>query len=213
MSDKKRESSRIQKARAKAMEASTRQKVWTYQEYLKLDDGNRYEIIGGELIMSPSPGSMHQFAAENLSFILGQHVRKKSSGRICYAPIDVVFNEGTPEEETVQPDILFIAGANTQIIKPRGIFGSPDLIVEIISPSSQYRDTVVKKAIYEKNKVAEYWLVDPYMKSIVVLTLAGKEEYELFSQGSLAEDTIKQKTSVNSKILPGLTVKLEEVFI
>lgn len=194
------------------MEASARKKVWTYEEYRRLDDDNRYEVIGGELIMSPAPSSVHQFAAENLGFILGQYVRKKSLGKICYAPIDVVFNEGTAEEETVQPDILFIAAANSQIIKARGIFGAPDLIVEIISSSSEYRDMVVKKAIYEKNRVAEYWLVNPYMKSITVLALNEKGVYELFAHGALAEDTVEQKKEVTSKLLTGLTVKLEEVF-
>lgn len=194
------------------MEASARKKVWTYEEYRQLDDDNRYEVIGGELIMSPAPSSVHQIVAENLGFILGQYVREKSSGKICYAPIDVVFNEGTAEEETVQPDIIFIAAANAQIIKPRGIFGAPDLIVEIISSSSEYRDMVVKRAIYEKNRVAEYWLVNPYMKSITLLALGEKGAYELFAHGALAEDTVEQKKAVTSKLLAGLTVKLEEVF-
>ena len=145
--------------------------------------------------------------------IVWQYVKNKTLGEVYYAPTDVVFKEGTPEEETVQPDILFIASANTGIIKARGIFGAPDLVVEIISPSTEYRDTVIKKAIYEKNRVAEYWLVNPYMRSIIVLGLNNKEEeYELFSHGALAEDTVEQKKDVSSKLLAGLTVKLEEVF-
>lgn len=194
------------------MEASVQKKVWRYEEYRRLDDDNRYEVIGGELIMSPAPSSEHQSILTNLGFLFNQLVRKKSSGKIYYAPIDVVFNEGTAEEETVQPDILFIASANAQIIKPRGIFGAPDLIVEIISPATEYRDTIVKKAIYEKNRVAEYWLVNPYAKSIIVLALSEKGEYELFSHGALVEDTIEQKKVVESKLLAGLQVKLEEVF-
>jgi len=194
------------------MEASTRGKVWTYEEYLKLDDGNRYEIIGGELFMSPSPSSEHQRVSRDLEMIIWQFVKDKALGEVYDAPIDVVFNEGTPGEETVQPDILFVASANTQIIKPRGIFGAPDLVVEIISPSTEYHDTVVKKAIYEKNNVAEYWIVNPYMKSITVLALNDKGEYELSSHGALAEDTVEQKKDVNSKVLAGLNVELAEVF-
>lgn len=194
------------------MEASTRKRGWTYEEYLKLDDENRYEIIGGELIMSPSPSSVHQRVSRDLEMIIWQFVKNKALGEVYHAPIDVVFNEGTPEEETVQPDILFIANANTQIIKPRGIFGTPDLVVEIISPSTEYRDTVVKKAIYQKNNVAEYWMVNPYMRSITVLALNDKGEYDLFSHGALAEDTVEQKKEVKSKVLAGLKVKLTEVF-
>lgn len=194
------------------MEASVQKKVWTYEEYRQLDDGNRYEVIGGELIMSPAPSSIHQKVSRDLEWIIWQFVKEKSLGEIYHAPIDVVFNEGTAGEETVQPDILFIAAANAQIIKPRGIFGAPDLIVEIISASSEYRDMVVKRAIYEKNRVAEYWLVNPYMKSITVLALTEKGTYELFAHGALAEDTVEQKKEVTSKLLAGLTVKLEEVF-
>lgn len=86
------------------------------------------------------------------------------------------------------------------------------MIVEIISSSSEYRDKVVKRAIYEKNRVAEYWLVNPYMKSITLLALGEKGAYELFAHGALAEDTVEQKKEVTSKLLAGLTVKLEEVF-
>lgn len=194
------------------MEASVQKKVWTYKEYRRLDDGNRYEVIGGELIMSPAPSSEHQRVSRDLEWIIWQFVKEKGLGEIYHAPIDVVFNEGAADEETVQPDILFIASANAQIIKPRGIFGAPDLIVEIISSSSEYRDMVVKRAIYEKNRVAEYWLVNPYMKSITVLALSNEGLYELFSHGSLAEDTVEQKKVVESKLLAGLQVKLGEVF-
>lgn len=194
------------------MVASTLKRKWTYEEYRKLDDGNRYEVIGGELIMLGAHSPGHQFVSFNIGFLMNQFVRNKSLGEVYHAPIDVVFNEGTPEEETVQPDILFVASANTSIIKPRGIFGAPDLVVEIISPSTEYRDTFVKKAIYEKNQVAEYWMVNPYMKSITVLALNDKGEYELFSHGALAEDTVEQKKNVESKVLKGLDVRLEEVF-
>lgn len=99
------------------MEASARKKVWTYEEYRRLDDDNRYAAIGGELIISPVPSSIHQRVSRDLEWIIWQFVKEKSLGEIYHAPIDVVFNEGTAEEETVQADSLFIAAANAHIIK------------------------------------------------------------------------------------------------
>jgi Uma2 family endonuclease len=103
-------------------------KRWTYEEYYKLDGDQRYEIIDGDLLMAPSPDVWHQNWNGNLYFFPRQYLAKTKAGRLFIAPFDVVFDS----ENTVQPDLIFIASANVGIIEKRAIFGSPNLLVELI---------------------------------------------------------------------------------
>ncbi len=183
-------------------ELSTKSTVdrYTYKDYLLIDDDKRYEVIRGGLIMVPAPFTIHQRILENLGFIISRCVREKDSGKVFYAPTDAVLSEDT----VVQPDILFISKERLDIIKEAAIMGSPDLIVEIISPSSASYDTVEKRDIYEEYGVKEYWLVFPQEKAIEVLTLESNI-YREFCKG--------RKTGVvMSKIIVGLEVDLKEVF-
>src|SRR5580700_1899967 len=107
-------------------------KRWTYEEYYKLEDDQRYEIIDGKLIMVPAPGTWHQDWLGDLYSFVKSFVKKNKLGRVFFAPVDVVLDE----ENTVQPDLVFVAARNTRILEPRAIFGTPDLLVEVISPSS-----------------------------------------------------------------------------
>ncbi len=144
-----------------------KQKQWTYQEYCQLTDDKSYEIIEGELIEMPSPTPEHQIILNNLLTELNIHLRKNKLGRLIPSPIDVKFDE----INTVQPDIVYIAKENESIIQKKAIIGSPDLLVEILSPNNPERDTESKFAVYQKHKVKEYWLVDPVSKSIEVYVL------------------------------------------
>ncbi len=173
---------------------------YTYKDYLLIDDDKRYEILRGGLVMVPAPFTIHQGILESLGFIISKYVREKDSGKVFYAPTDVVLAEDT----VVQPDMLFINKERLGIIKEVAIMGSPDLIVEIISPSSASYDTVEKRDIYEDYGVKEYWLVFPQEKVIEVLTLESNI-YREFCKG--------RKTGVvKSKIIIGLEVDLKEVF-
>src|SRR6266487_2095606 len=148
-------------------------KRWTYEEYYRLDDDQRYEIIDGNLLMAPAPDTWHQDWSRELFRILDRHVRTHRLGKVYYAPIDVVLNE----ENTVQPDLVFIANANLGIVQRRAIFGTPDLLVELVSPSSVRRDRYDKKDFYARFGVKEYWIGDPANKSLEILTLkAGRYE-------------------------------------
>jgi Uma2 family endonuclease len=177
---------------------------YTYWDYLKFDDEKRYEVIYGELIMVPAPNTEHQHFSRNLEFILWNYVRKNKLGQVYDAPIDVVLNN----ETVVQPDIIFISNQNKEIIKEKGIFGSPDLTIEIISPSSKYRDSYEKKDLYESFKIKEYWLVDPKNKNIEVFSLNENGKYELFCEGFVSEEN----NTIKSNVLKGIEVKLEEIF-
>ena len=179
--------------------AARQQIKFTYQDYLQFpDDGKTYQIIEGELHMTPAPVPYHQSISRNLEHILWGFVRKKDLGKVYYAPCDIVFSE----ENVVQPDIFFISKEREHIIGEKYIHEAPDLIIEILSPRTKELDQKLKAKLYETFGVKEYWLVDPEKKEIEVLTLT-QEGYSSF--GVFTE-------SLSSPILKGLTVGLSEVF-
>lgn len=173
---------------------------------LSLDDEKRYEIKNGELSVVPVPNTEHQHFSRNLQYIIWQYVNSKSLGEVYDAPIEVILDQNN----VVQPDILFISTQNISIIKKKGIFGSPDLVIEIISPSSKFRDEYEKKTLYQNFDVKEYWIVDPANKSIEILKLTDRV-YELYSSGYLEDDDTSHNI-VKSAILAGLEINLEKVF-
>ena len=121
---------------------------WTYQDYSRLpDNGLRYEVINGELIMTPAPVPVHQKIIANLYRHLWEYVQKQSAGEVFFAPIDV----NLPDlASLVQPDLLFIATERLDIIKEKFIEGSPDLIMEILSAGSERQDRRVKFELYAR---------------------------------------------------------------
>lgn len=175
-------------------------KSWTYQDYLRLDDDKRYEIINGELKMTPSPLSVHQRIAAELAYLMTAFVKKKNLGTVLFAPIDVVFSL----KNVFQPDILFISRDQMQIIKEKNIEGAPDLIVEILSPSTALNDLTIKKDVYQGSGVKELWYVSPDEKSIVIYQNSEKGFKQLAA--GKAEDTVR------SKLLEGFAVKLKDLF-
>jgi Uma2 family endonuclease len=180
---------------------ATEKKKWTYQESLQLGEETRCEIIQGELTMPPSPNLEHQDISRDLGFSMAHYIQEKKLGKIFYAPIDVVLDE----TNVVQPDIVFVAKPNLSILRKRGIFGAPDLVVEILSPSSIRRDRYEKLELYAKFCVKEYWIVDPYNQSIEVLCWEGTG-YSLFSFAS-------EKGKVKSKVLEGFEVEIGSLMV
>mgnify|MGYP003438912923 FL=1 len=182
------------------------EKIWTYEDYLNLADDKTCEILGGRLsMMVPAPEFNHQLISARMQFLIMRFVEKKDLGYVVDAPTDVVLDE----VNVVQPDILFISRENRAIIKKKGVFGPPDLIVEIVSPSTQHRDVYEKKDLYATFKVKEYWIVNPYMKCIEVLSLNGKGVYTLFSEGYMDEGG---HGTIKSNVLKDFIVNLEDVF-
>jgi Uma2 family endonuclease len=182
-----------------AVVAEKQAKRWTYEEYYRLNDDQRYEIIDGDLLMAPAPDTWHQDWLGGLYHIIDSHVRKNNLGRIFIAPVDLVLDM----HNTVQPDLIFISSANAGIIQRRGIFGVPDLLVELVSPSSVRRDRYEKKELYARFGVKEYWIGDPANKALEILTLE-KGAYQL---DSCAEEHGK----LTSMILPGLEFDIAEL--
>jgi Uma2 family endonuclease len=174
-------------------------KRWTYEEYYKLEDDQRYEIIDGQLLMAPAPDTWHQDWLGDLYTLLRSFVKRHQLGRLFVAPVDVVLDE----ENTVQPDLVFVAANNLGIIQRRAIFGTPDLLVELVSPSSVRRDRVEKMKLYARFGVKEYWIGDAAKRSLEILTLA-KDRYEL-------RCSAKEKGKLSSLVLTGLKFDLAEV--
>jgi len=182
------------------MTSITDRKKITYADYLKIEDNNRYEIFNGELLMVPAPSTDHQEISGNIGFLIWSFVKQKGLGKVFNAPVDVVFDD----DEVFQPDIIFIKSENQSIIGKNAIQGVPDLIVEIVSPSSTFYDTIEKKDIYRKYGVKEYWIIFPDEKVIEVLSLE-KGEYLEFCKS-------KKEGIVKSKILEGLEINSKDVF-
>jgi Uncharacterized protein conserved in cyanobacteria len=171
----------------------------TYDDYASMpDDGNRYEIIDGVLeMMSPGPMTVHQGVSGEL-FLFLQSCR--SEYVMFLAPFDVILSRTT----VLQPDILMIHRSRIEIVKPHGVEGAPDLVVEILSPSTRKRDKVVKAAAYAKHRVPEYWLVDPEARTLEQYRLDG-ERYEL-------AQTYEEEDRVSSDKLPCVSFMLGEIF-
>jgi Uma2 family endonuclease len=162
------------------------------------DDGRRYEVIGGELIVPPSPSERHQRVSFELVRILGAFVTENEIGRVYAAPLDVYLGE----HDVVQPDLIVILKANRGIIQPHGIVGVPDLLVEIVSRSTAGIDRVRKAATYATAGVRECWIVDPEAEKMLVQELKGGRYHPAPMEDGLA----------TSKVLEGLRIDPAKVF-
>lgn len=153
--------------------------------FLNLPEETPCQLIAGEIVMSPSPVPLHQAIIMELSFQLLRFVKAKKTGQVFVAPLDVSLDENN----IFQPDILFIHKDNASIIGEKMIEGAPDLVVEVLSPSSAYHDLRTKFRIYEQAGVQEYWIVDPERKSVEVFTNNGKkfQPHQEVDQGAAAD--------------------------
>ncbi|MBI4551226.1 MAG: Uma2 family endonuclease [Candidatus Latescibacteria bacterium] len=173
----------------------------TYEDFLTLpDDGKRYEILDGELHVTPSPLTTHQRAVMNLGALLHHHVRRNGLGEVFLAPPDVILAETT----IVEPDLLFIARQRAKIITRANIRGAPDLIVEVLSRRTARVDRGRKKKLYARYGVQHYWLVDPDTRSVEVYALENGK-YRLIGHYT-------EHTSFEPSLFPGLTISLDEVW-
>ncbi|GIX42101.1 MAG: hypothetical protein KatS3mg129_1834 [Leptospiraceae bacterium] len=178
-------------------------KKLTYKQYFTIKDDKRYELIEGKLLMSPAPNTKHQrIIRKLLRLIENCLINKKIKGEVFLSPIDVVFRE----DIVLQPDIVYITEERKDIIKERGIFGIPDLVIEVISPGSEKRDIVDKKRIYEESKVKEYWIVFPNEEFIEVL------EYDEKGNRYKEIGVYNKEKELESKVIKGLKIKVKEVF-
>ena len=184
---------------------ATSAKLITYSEFrqMEFDDNDPYlyELINGILMRKSAPKPRHQQISGNLNDALRSFVKKNNIGQIFYAPVDVFLTE----YNVPQPDLVYVSKENEAIIDlDEGILGVPDLVVEIISPSSVRSDRVTKKDLYESFGVKEYWIIDPNNTSIEIHTLVEKTyKLHLF-------EAIEGK--INSIVIAGFEMELKDIF-
>lgn len=168
---------------------------WTYEDYLRLpEDGNRYEVIRGVLYVTPAPKKPHQFTVVRLCRFFDVFVSDSDYGIVLTAPYDVRLPLGI--SNPVQPDVIVFRKENDEV---------PDLVVEVLSPSTRRLDETVKLKAYQDAGVSEYWLVDPNTRTVVVYVLENGKYVELVRGGA--------GEAVWSSILPGFRVDVTDLFM
>lgn len=170
----------------------------TYDDYAAIDDGNYYELVRGKLeLMSPSPSVTHQF----VSFEMHKRITNscETDYVVLYAPIDVILSP----TEVRQPDLILIRRDRMHILRKRGVVGPPDLVVEILSPSSLKRDKIDKLHTYAEFQIPEYWIVEPEL---------GILEQYILQEGRLElVDIFQQDDLVASPHIPCISFTMKEV--
>ena len=172
---------------------------FTVRDYMATPEDTRYELIEGELLVTPSPTPAHQRIVGKLFVLLNDFVRNKGLGEVFIAPLDVVLSE----YDVLQPDILFVSKERAGIVTDR-VRGAPDLVVEVLSPGTEERDRTLKRTVYARYGVREYWLVDSQRETIELLTL-GPEGFNLVAAYNRDE-------TLRSPLLAGLTLSMQQLF-
>jgi Uma2 family endonuclease len=180
---------------------------FTYDDFLLFpDDGKRHEIIDGEHYVTPSPNLRHQDLAGRLHLAIGSHVANHPGiGRVFLAPLDVVFSY----HDVVEPDLLFVAGDQLDILTPQNIQGAPALVVEVLSPGTRKRDEQIKRRLFERGGVREYWLIDPELDLVKVYR---RDENDDASLPRVAELTAERHDVLDTQLLPGFSLPLADFF-
>lgn len=150
----------------------------TYADYCSIpEDGLRHEIIGGEHFMTPVPELYHQALVVRFSAELLRRFERSGLGRVFASPVDVQLSD----HDVVQPDIVVVLDARREILHRSRIIGAPDLVIEILSPSTRSRDCREKRQLYETHRVSEYWIVDPETRLVEQLRWVG-DDFQLVGQ-------------------------------
>ena len=173
----------------------------TRYDYQEMPDGPPYyQVIEGDLIMSPSPNTFHQQIAGRIFALLWQFLDKNMIGEAFIAPLDVFLSD----INVYQPDVIFISNQRCSIVTGKGIEGAPDLVVEILSPGTSGDDKGSKRKIYARSGVQELWLVDPETTRIQV--------YHLAKSADTPATTYRENAVFKSALLPGLKFRAARIF-
>ena len=176
----------------------------TYDDFVLFpDDGLRHELIDGEHYVTASPNMKHQWVSGNLHFLIRSWLETHRVGRLFYAPFDVVFTRF----DVVEPDLLYVSNDRaTDVLTKANVQGAPELVIEIGSPSTRQRDETIKRRLYEREGVSEYWVVDPDLDVIRVYARDGKRFGRARKLSAEAGDTL------TTPLFPGLELRLADVF-
>ena len=176
----------------------------TYDDFVLFpDDGKRHELIDGEHYVTPSPNTRHQRISGRLYLLIAKWLEEHAIGQIFYAPFDVVMSD----IDVVEPDLLYMSNERAAtVITPQHVRGTPELIIEIASPGTRKRDETIKRLLYDRAGVTEYWVVDPEIDAVRVYRRSG----ERF--GRVVELSREGGDQLTTGLLPGLELPLAHIF-
>jgi Uma2 family endonuclease len=173
----------------------------TYEDYLAFpEDGFRHEIIEGEHYVSPPPLVRHQRILLRVTYLIQGYLETHAIGEVLFAPVAVLLSEFN----IFEPDLLYLSHERAHQLTEKNLQGAPDLVVEILSPSTKSRDKRLKREVYERTGVDEYWIVDPDLDLVDVYRRDGER---LASPVQYRQDQL-----LTLALLPGLEIPLEKVF-
>ena len=175
----------------------------TYDDLAALPNDNlRHEIIGGVHYVTPSPVTKHQRISRELLYLLVQFLKAHPVGEVFSAPFDVVLSM----YDVVEPDLVYLSNERTSLLTEKNLQGPPDLVVEILSPGTSRRDVGIKRDLYDRFGVREYWVIDPELEAVTVHRREGDRLQAL--------DVLTRETDgiVTSPLLPGFEVPLRAIF-
>jgi Uma2 family endonuclease len=189
--------------RVKAVSSGAGVKL-TYDDFVHFpDDGRRHELIDGEHYVTPSPNLRHQRIVGALYFVITSWLETHPVGELLLSPLDVVFSDF----DVVEPDLLYVSNERRkQVLTPLHVRGTPELVVEIASKGTRRRDETIKRRLYERAGVTEYWMVDPEIDAVGVYRREGERfarRVELSSEGG---------DVLTTPLLPGLEIPLARIF-
>ncbi|MBI2889974.1 MAG: Uma2 family endonuclease [Nitrospirae bacterium] len=172
---------------------------FTYEDYCLLPEDKRYELIEGDLYMTPAPATRHQSISKYVLYAFVSQLERTGMAVVFNAPIDVYLSD----ENVVQPDVLAIAIERKGIVKEKYIRGAPDLVVEILSSEHPERDRTIKRKLYHKFGVKEYWIVDPEARSVEIWSW-DQDGFKLAGSSTTG--------AVTSHTFPSLSIPVAEIF-
>ena len=175
----------------------------TYDDFVLFpDDGMRHELIDGEHYVTPSPNLRHQQISINLVLLVGNWLEGHPVGRLFHAPFDVVFSK----YDVVEPDLLYVSKERSNVLTAPNVQGAPDLVIEIGSPGTRQRDETIKRRLYERSDVLEYWIVDPDIEVVRVYRRNGDRFAKPVELSREAGEVL------TTSLLPGLELPLARIF-
>jgi Uma2 family endonuclease len=179
---------------------------WTYADLVALpEDQLRHELVDGEHVVTPSPGTVHQSILLNLVRLLLPYLDRVGLGRMLVAPFDVKLSMFT----VFVPDLVyFTAERFGRVVNEKHATAAPDLVVEILSPGTRRRDKGRKRAVYDREGVREYWIVDPEACSITALRRPGVDA----GLTDVSTLTVAAGDILESPLFPGLQIPMRDVF-
>ena len=181
--------------------ALTQPIMLTADDYRAMPEtGPRYQLIEGELIMSPAPNRYHQDISRNLEFLLLKYLEKRPIGKLYHPPFDVYLTQFN----VFQPDILFVTKERLSILTEAGAEGAPTLVIEILSPRTAILDKEAKRKVYAREGVEELWILDPTTKTLAV--------FRLQNDPAEPEAVYGLRQTFGSQCFPGLKLRVREIF-